>query len=166
MKKNLIALVLSAGFINMLAPSTFAADQMAAGNEQQGQVIKFYDEVMNQHKLDAADQYIASNAIDHDQPMDPKKSAIENFKLFMAMMHTGFPDMKVKVEDVISQGDKVVVRFHLTGTNKGQFMGMKATNKPIDMMAVDIFRVANGKFVEHWGFMDSGMMMQQLGMMH
>jgi len=167
MKKILLALVLSTGFVTMLSPSAFADHHMPAqGEGQRSLVMKFYDEVMNQFKLDVADKYIAMDAIDHDAQMDPQKSTLENFKMFMTMMHTGFPDMKIKVEDVISEGDKVVVRFRLTGTHKGMFMGMNATNKPIDIMAVDIFRMANGKFIEHWGFMDSGMMMQQLGMMH
>ena len=131
-------------------------------------VKHFYDVVMTQRKLDMAEHFITADAFEYDpgMMMDPKKSTIENFKDMMNMMWKAFPDMKMTIEDTLVEGDKVMVRFRMTGTNTGDFMGMKATNKKIDLMGIDLMKISNGKFVEHWGFIDSMVMMQQLGMMH
>ena len=119
-------------------------------------------------KLEMAEHFMAADAIEHEQSMmtDPKKSTLENFKVMMQAMWKAFPDMKFTAVDTLVEGNRIMVIYHMTGTNTGEFMGMKATNKKIDITGVDIVRIANGKFVEHWGFMDSMVMMQQLGMMH
>ncbi|MEZ0373623.1 MAG: ester cyclase [Candidatus Sericytochromatia bacterium] len=161
MKRTLLAIVLATSLGGLLTPMA-----QAATVDPKGMVMHFYDEIMTQNKLDMADKYIAMNAIDHDPMMDPKMSTLDNFKSMMKMMHAGFPDLKITVQDVIIEGDKVAVRYRMTGTNKGDFMGMKATGKTVDLEGVDIMRIADGKFVEHWGYMDSMIMMQQLGMMH
>ncbi|NUO84193.1 ester cyclase, partial [candidate division KSB1 bacterium] len=73
-------------------------------------------------------------------------------------------DLQVTVEDIIAKGDKVWAYTTMRGTNKGEFMGMPAKGKMIDVKGVDIVRFANGKAVEHWGVSDDLTMMQQLDM--
>lgn len=160
MKPKLFSFLLAAGLLLGSAPV------LAQVDVDRDMVVRFYGEVINKHQLELADKYIAMDAIDHDPMNDPKLSTIENFKSIFSMMRKGFPDMQFKIEDVITQGDKVVVRYRMTGTHSGDFMGMKATNRKVDLQGVDIMRVSNGKFVEHWGFMDSMQLMQQLGMSH
>ncbi|MGH7601513.1 MAG: ester cyclase, partial [bacterium] len=82
----------------------------------------------------------------------------------MGMFRTAFPDLQVTVEDIIAKGDKVWVYTTMRGTNKGEFMGMPATGKKIEVKGIDIVRFVNGKAVEHWGVSDDLTMMQQLGM--
>jgi predicted ester cyclase len=80
------------------------------------------------------------------------------------MMIAGFPDLRFDAEDILTSGDKVVARARVTGTNKGEFMGMPATGKSINVQAIDIVSFGNdGLAVEHWGVMDMMSMMQQLG---
>jgi len=68
------------------------------------------------------------------------------------------------VEDVLPSGDKVVSRMRATGTHEGEFMGMPATGKRIDVPFVDIIRFGDdGLAREHWGVFDAMTMMQQLG---
>jgi predicted ester cyclase len=74
-----------------------------------------------------------------------------------------FPDGQVTVEDLLADGDKVVVRISLRGTHQGAFRGIAPTGKPITLMGIHIFRFANGKVVEHWGLMDWLAALQQLG---
>jgi predicted ester cyclase len=81
------------------------------------------------------------------------------FEAFIA----AFPDLRNDLQDVFASGDKVVARVRVTGTNQGEFMGMPATGKSIDLEAIDIVRFGDGKAVEHWGAMDGMEMMQQLG---
>jgi predicted ester cyclase len=67
-------------------------------------------------------------------------------------------------EDVLVSGDKVVARARATGTHRGEFMGMPATGKRIDVQLIDIIRFGeDGLAIEHWGVFDALTMMQQLG---
>jgi predicted ester cyclase len=79
------------------------------------------------------------------------------------MMAAAFPDFRMNVEDMIVEGDRGVVRAKLTGTHQGEFMGIPATGRSINLTVIDIVRVSDGKAAEHWGAMDSGAMMEQLG---
>jgi predicted ester cyclase len=69
------------------------------------------------------------------------------------------------VQDLLASGDKVVARVMATGTSQGDFMGMPATGKSIDVQLLDIMRFGDdGPVREPWGVMDSLTMMQQLGL--
>jgi steroid delta-isomerase-like uncharacterized protein len=110
-------------------------------------------------------RYFTADAIDHQVmpgQTDPQP-ALANFKQYMAVFHKAFPDMKVTVEDMVAEGDKVVARCHMTGTQTGDFMGAPATGKPVSIELIDIVRFTDGKCAEHWGLSDDAAMMQQLG---
>ena len=66
-------------------------------------------------------------------------------------------------EDIMAEGEKVFIRARMTGTYRGEFMGIPATGQQINVPFADIIRVENGKAVEHWGVTDTGVMLQQLG---
>lgn len=74
-----------------------------------------------------------------------------------------FPDWNEKVDDVIAEGDRVVVRFTSTGTHLGEFEGIAPTGKKVRIQEVAIFRLADGKIVEQWGVPDLHGLLQQLG---
>lgn len=173
MKKRILTGFLSIGLL--MFPAQVFADHHGGDHanhhakmDHKTLVNHFYDVVMTQHKLEMAEHFIAADAIEHEQSMmtDPKKNTLENFKVMMQSMWKAFPDMKFTAVDTLVDGNRIMVIYRMTGTNTGDFMGMKATNKKIDITGVDIMKIDNGKFVEHWGFMDSMVMMQQLGMMH
>jgi steroid delta-isomerase-like uncharacterized protein len=75
-----------------------------------------------------------------------------------------FPDMQVKLEDILAEGDKVACRWTATATHKGEFMGIPATNKQVTITGIHIDRIAGGKIVEPWNYSDMMEVMQQLGM--
>jgi predicted ester cyclase len=89
----------------------------------------------------------------------------EGFKQSIPMLRSGIPDFNATIDDVVAEGDRVVIRMTFRGTQTGEFMGMPPTGKSISVGVIDIFRIAGGKIVEHWGQMDSMGMMQQLGAM-
>jgi predicted ester cyclase len=68
----------------------------------------------------------------------------------------------MEVDDMIAEGDKVFVLARMTGTQRGEFMGIAATGNSIDVSVCDYFRIDNGALIEHWGVMDAAGMMQQL----
>jgi steroid delta-isomerase-like uncharacterized protein len=126
-------------------------------------VKRFYDEVMGKGNLKVIDELVADNYVDHHAP-DPKIPANKaGLNQTMAMFRTAFPDLQITVDDIIAKGDKVWAYTTTRGTNKGEFMGMPATGKKVEVKGLDIVRFVNGKAVEHWRLNDDLTMMQQLG---
>jgi len=127
-------------------------------------VKRLYSEVINQQNLDVMDDLVADDFVEHETtPGDAQGK--QGVKEYFAMMFKAFPDLQFKVNDMVSDGDKVWAYITITGTQKGPFMDMQATGKTFQTDAFDIIRIKNGKIAEHWGVTDSGKMMQQLGMM-
>ncbi len=124
-------------------------------------VRRFVEEVINQGKVDLADKYVAAGAVDHQMP--GQGNGPEVVKKMVRMMKAGFPDARITIDDLIAAGDRVVIRSTFHGTQKGEFMGIAPSGKPVSMSGIDIMRVVNGKLVEHWGNEDDLGMMQQLG---
>ena len=71
--------------------------------------------------------------------------------------------MRLTVEDMIAEGDKVVDRVIVRGTHEGELMGIPATGKQVEVVEMHISRIADGKIVERWGQWDAMGMMQQIG---
>jgi hypothetical protein len=78
---------------------------------------------------------------------------------------TAFPDSHTTIDDLVAEGDRVVMRGTATGTHKGSFMGAPPTGKSFKVTTMSVFRIANGKIVEHWGVVDGTGVLQQLGLM-
>ena len=85
------------------------------------------------------------------------------YKQRLTALWTAFPDAHLVVEDLIAEGDKVVVRYTFRATHRGEFMGVPATGKVVTMTGIDIARFAGGKCVEQWVQADFLGLMQQLG---
>jgi len=83
--------------------------------------------------------------------------------MMFSMLFEAFPDFEASIENVIAEDDKVVVHMLWRGTQAGEFMGIPPSNKPMTISVIDIFRVADGKAVEHWGVTDMMGLMQQIG---
>lgn len=151
----LITLVLCVGIGEVAAQAAEEANVAA--------IKRFYDEVMGKGNLKAIDELVADDFVEHYAP-DPRIPANKaGLHQMMGMFRTAFPDLQITIEDIIAKGDKVWVYTTMRGTNKGEFMGMPATGKKIEVKGVDILRFVNGKAVEHWGLNDDYSMMVQLG---
>ena len=92
-----------------------------------------------------------------------KDLTFEEFQKNMIALVNAFPDYAMAIEDLIAEDDKFVARWTLTGTPKGEFMGIPASCKRIVVNAIAIRRVAGGKCVEGWDIRDNLALMQQLG---
>jgi len=134
---------------------------MSAGGHE-GLVRRLVEDVINQDRLDLADQVIDPSFVEHELlPIEEK--GLDAFKPFCTLMRRAFPDFQFTVEDTIAEGDKVVCRMSIQGTHRGEFMGIPPTGKRINLGAIDILRIANGRIVEHWGQSDMLGLMQKLG---
>ncbi len=84
-------------------------------------------------------------------------------ELFYGAFHTGFPDAQLHFDDVVAEGDKLAVRYHIAATHSGEFNGIPATGKPVSIGGATIMRFVDGKVVERWSQSDFLGLMQQLG---
>ena len=123
---------------------------------------RMYDAV-NAHDVDGVAAVMADDFVEHEEMpgLTPtKQGALDLFELSFA----AFPDLRFEAEDVLVDGDKVVAQVRFTGTHEGDFMGVPASGKHVDVQLIDITRFGDdGLAYEHWGVVDSLAMMQQLG---
>ena len=75
----------------------------------------------------------------------------------------GIPDLALPIEDVVAEGDKVLVRLRVQGTHGGELMGIPATGRTIDIGVMDLFDIRDGVLVEHWALLDNLGLLRQLG---
>ncbi len=123
---------------------------------------RLYDSI-NARDIDGFARNLAGDFVEHEETpgLAPTKDGV---KAFFRMQLAAFPNLRMDVEDVFANGDKAVARVRFTGTNRGEFMGMPATGKSVDIQLIDMFRFGSDGLVrEHWGVLDSLAMMQQLG---
>lgn len=124
----------------------------------------FIEEVINRKNLDAANDIVAEDFIEH-LPFPGQGPGREGLKFALNAMFTGFPDMYWTVNEQIAEGEKVVTRFTWTGTHQGGFMGIPPTNKRVEVWGVVIDVVRNNLFSESRIIMDTVGLLQQLGVM-
>jgi steroid delta-isomerase-like uncharacterized protein len=125
-------------------------------------VRRLYEEGNNQRKLDVLGEVMAVDVISHT-PFPESKTGLDGFKEVFTEVHTSFPDYQIEVDDQIAEGDKVVTRFTAGGTHEGDFMGVGATGKRIQVRGIDIDRLEDGKIVEHWSEASMLGVAEQLG---
>jgi steroid delta-isomerase-like uncharacterized protein len=123
-------------------------------------VLRLFEEVMKGN-LAIADELIAEDYAQHSVFGIP--NGREGFKQFFMAFAAAVPDAQFVIEDVIVEGDKVVTRLTVNGTQTGALQGIPPTGKKFSMKGIDIFRVVDGKVVEHWDAVDQLGMLQQLG---
>ena len=125
---------------------------------------RLVEEVVGQGNTSLVEVVLAPDYVDHDQfaGMPPGR---ERMIPINKMMRTAFPDLNATIDDIVAEGDKVVIRWTMRGTNHGEFMGAPATGKSVSVGVIEILRVAGGQVVERWGQSDFMGMMQQLGLM-
>ena len=124
------------------------------------QLADLYVTMLNTHDPDLVDQFVAESYINHNAFVADGREANRQF---WAAFFTGLPDVSATMEDLIDSGDRVVGRFVYRGTHTGDFLGIPASGKPVDMRSIDIWRVEDGLFVEHWDELNTLEMFQRIG---
>ncbi len=121
------------------------------------------EELFNQGDLSVADELIALNAVDHNEP--PGTDCREHFKRVATLLRSAFPDLHMHVEDVIAEGEKIALRITVSGTHTGPgaFAGLPPSGKRFQIQQMRFARFANGQMTESWAVIDMFAWMQQLG---
>ena len=84
---------------------------------------------------------------------------------FMIAFTSAFPDTRISIESCIAEGETVVSRWTLTGTHQGAFQGIPPTGRSVKFTGLELNRVVDGRFVEHWSMFDNVALLQQIGAM-
>jgi predicted ester cyclase len=109
------------------------------------------------------DEFLAPDVLIHMPLAVEAPRPHEAFKQLWAMLLRGLPDLHLTIEDLIAEGDKVVMRASVTGTHQGEYMGLRPTGKSITYNEIFIWRLAGGRITEMWGVVDVFSQMKQLG---
>jgi len=124
------------------------------------QLADRYVEMINKHDPDAVDLFVAEDYVNHNAFVADGREANRQF---WTVFFAGLPDVRVTMEDLVVSGDRVVGRFVYRGTHTGDLMGIPASGKPVEMRSIDIWRVQDGMFVEHWDELNLLQVFQQIG---
>lgn len=125
-------------------------------------VIRFNKEFIEQGNLDSFRELVAADVINHSAPAGSSQGPDGMLYFLQNILRKGFPDMKVEILDQIAEGDRVTTRKAIHATHLGEFMGVPASQKRVTINVIDIIRLRNGKYVEHWGISNLAEIISQI----
>lgn len=131
-------------------------------HETSGMVRAFIEEVLNQGQIDAADRFFWEDMVEQ-VPFPGQGPGIEGLKDVVRGLRAAFPDMHWRVEEQLTEGDRVLTRFEWTGTHKGAFLGVDATGRSVNVWGMVIDRFQDDRIKETRLIMDTLGLMVQLG---
>jgi steroid delta-isomerase-like uncharacterized protein len=131
--------------------------------ENKALVGRFF-EAVNTGDLDTLDQYVAADFVEHEGFPGLPTTGPEAPKAALGLFRTAFPNLNMTADEILADGDKVVVRGTMSGTHRGEFMGIPPTSNSFKVQFIDIIEIRDGKATAHWGITDQAAMMQQLGL--
>jgi steroid delta-isomerase-like uncharacterized protein len=118
---------------------------------------------LDAYNRDAMDELAALVAIDYVHHSSGHDLTIEQFKKGAAWMRAGMPDLRIEIEDMIEEGDRVAVRYVCRGTHLASLLGEAVTTNPVTVTGCTVFRIADGRIAEDWEVLDEAEMMRQIG---
>jgi steroid delta-isomerase-like uncharacterized protein len=126
---------------------------------------RWFEEVWNKGRAEAIDEMFADEGIAHglNDPHGNELRGPQGYRPFFERFRNAFPDLRVIVEDAITEGDKIAARCTVRGTHTGEGIGLAPTDRPVEFTGMTIVRVKDGKVVEAWNNFDFMAMFQQMG---
>ena len=125
-------------------------------------VIRFNKAFIEGGDMEAFNEIIASDFVNHTAPPGAPKDGSGVIYFFNYMLRPAFPDLIVEIYDQVAEGDKVTTRKAFHGTHEGEFMGIPATGKKVVLPVIDILTLRDGQLIEHWGIVDMPTVMAQI----
>ncbi len=132
-------------------------------SEQNKELCRRFYAAVSAGDFDVLDLIVAPNFVEHTM-VDPRMpTGREGVKALFRMSRQAMPDLTMTAEDIVAEGDRIAARAVLSGTQTGEFMGIPASGKHVEVTVMDLIRVENGMYVEHWGIADMMTLMTQIG---
>ena len=113
--------------------------------ENSALIRRWFEEVWNNGRMETIDEMASPDVVGHGQAQHDTVIGREQFRTFAAEFRRAFPDLKVKIDHVVEQGDKVAARWTATMTHQGEFLGFAPTGKRVTITGTSTQRISNGK---------------------
>ena len=122
---------------------------------------RYIEEVWEKQNPAAVDDFLAQ---DYRRYRSPTTAALtrEGQKQLLTGFRAAFSDIKLTVEEMIAEGDRIAFRSTMRGTHQGEFLGIAATGNPVTVRLLDVIRIQDGKIVEQWGGPDTYDLLRQI----
>jgi len=130
--------------------------------ENKALVRRYYTEVFNERRVDLVDGLAVEDYVEHD-PFPGQGDGRTDLRARVELILAAMNPLRFEVQDVIAEGDRVVVRWVQQGTQSGAFMGIPPTGRQYTFAGIDIHRLRDGLMAEHWHVVDLFGLLQQLG---
>jgi predicted SnoaL-like aldol condensation-catalyzing enzyme len=123
-------------------------------------ILRFNQEFIGKGNIDVYYEAVHPEFVNRTAPpgMSSDGESVKNF--ILNVLRPAFPDLEVEIHEMIAENDRVVTRKCFHGTHQKEFMGIKPSGKKVTMPVIDIVRLSNGKYMEHWGIRDMQKVMQ------
>jgi steroid delta-isomerase-like uncharacterized protein len=132
--------------------------------ENKALVRRYFEEVWDKGNLDLIDELFTTNFVRHGpSSTEGEVRGLEGFKALVTMYRTAFPDLRIPIEDLIAEGNRVVTRWTARGTHQGELMGNAPTGNQASVTGIVIDRLSGGKIEEEWVDYDTLDLMRQIG---
>jgi len=132
-------------------------------------ISRFVEELWNERRLDVADAIFAEDCVTHQLrsgvPADAVPRGPQAIKEHVAGWIASFPDLHFSIEQLVSEGDRVVMQLLMEGTHGGAWLGIRASGKKMQIRMFTVHRIVQGKIVEDWVLVESLGLFQQLGIL-
>jgi steroid delta-isomerase-like uncharacterized protein len=122
---------------------------------------RWFEDLFSRGNLDAANEILSAEFVDHLTHEDER--GLEELKAYVTIYRAAFPDIQDTLEQIVAEGDKVVVRWTSRGTHQGEFMGAAPTGRHVTFTGMRLFRIAENKIAESWVNIDERGLQEQLG---
>ena len=136
------------------------------GLEENKAVVQRLFDAINNGRLDELDQVVTPDVVDHNAVIFMQPEGPGGVEEGIRMLLQGFPDLRLSTQELLAEGDQVVARFTMSGTNTGDYRGLPApTQQHFESEAIAILRIADGRVTELRGTADRLGMLTQLGIL-
>jgi steroid delta-isomerase-like uncharacterized protein len=136
-----------------------------SAEENKKVVQRFWKAWEEEDFVDLIDELLAPDYVNHSPGMPDQPTGPEGVKAVVSMFRSGMPDLRVTIDDMVAEGDKVATRYTIEGTHEGELFGVPPTGRRLSIESMAVERVSDGKIEEHRRITDTLDMMQQPGVL-
>jgi len=126
-------------------------------------VRRFVEDAWSDGDLDLVEELVASDAVYHDPTLPDRPRGPDGSKQSIELYQTAFPDIQIRIEELIAEDDVVAARMTGTGTHEGEIMGIEPTGRRVEAPVMEFRRIEDGQIAEMWALVDTLGMLQQIG---
>lgn len=143
---------------------------MTTTEENKEIVRRYYEEAFEEGQTELLEELVADDVVNHNPLSDEtltteEAEGFEGFRHHVMAAKEGFPDATIRIDDLLAEDDKVMIRFTFEGTHEGRFGGIEPTGNRVSQSNLGLFRISDGKIAERWVESDTMEMLQQLGVL-